>query len=167
MARGIFPPRPFTVPRVSGFLPVPPHMQCSAYWRICGVQEYAEPAIEAPGNPQQERGCAPHILSVFRHDSNAGGSPHRVDRGQKHCTSACICSSICSSRQLIRGRNMWSNSSWNAFYFKPLRLCALHIHRLYISSKRYIPAIDLSEDRPPDQRRPTTCARILRRYAYR
>ena len=34
-------------------------------------------------------------------------------------------------------------------------------------SKRYIPAIDLSEDRPPEQRRPTTCARILRRYAYR
>ena len=60
-------------------------------------------------------------------------SHYRVDRGPKHCASASICFSICSTRQLIRGSNMRSNSSWKAFYFKPLRLRTLHIHRLYIS----------------------------------
>ena len=35
---------------------------------------------------------------------------------------------------------MRSNKSRNPFDFKPLRLRTLHIHRLYISSKRYIPA---------------------------
>ncbi len=34
---------------------------------------------------------------------------------------------------------MLSNSSWKAFYFRPLRLRTLHIHRLYISPERYIP----------------------------
>ena len=94
---------------------------------ICGASN------RGPENPKQERGCAQHILSVFRQDSNAGRSPYRVDRGQKHCPSASICSSICSSRRLIRGINMQSNSSWKTFYFKPLRLSTLHIHRLYIS----------------------------------
>ena len=30
--------------------------------------------LTPPRNPKQEHGCAPHILGVFRPDSNAGGS---------------------------------------------------------------------------------------------